>query len=155
MVVMVRFNLFFSPLGAADRCAGQCTASNYLDYGGVRSSAFVINSALMTGKLVSLYTITGRFTGATDARRRLDVAGVLLRPSVPPQRESRQQESAVTCTLVAQSWRFCCVVAAKGRTPPTTVLAPSTGRAGLFSIGGRLFIWSFGRGGGSDHFRPE
>lgn len=80
------------------------------------SIAFVIGSAL-TGKLVSLYDYR-----AILALLTLGVAsmllGMLLRPSVPPQGESRQQESAgwpAWRTLVAQSWRFlACVCLLQG-----------------------------------------
>ncbi len=103
-----------------------------MDYGRVRlwgSIAFVIGSAL-TGKLVSLFDYR-----AILLMLSLGVAsmllGMLLKPSVMPHGESRQQQGAgltAWLTLVRQSWRFlACVCLLQGRTPPTTALAPSTG----------------------------
>lgn len=103
-----------------------------MDYGRVRlwgSIAFVIGSAL-TGKLVSLFDYR-----AILLMLSLGVAsmllGMLLKPSVMPQGESRQQQGAgmaAWLTLVRQSWRFlACVCLLQERMPPTMALAPSTG----------------------------
>ena len=111
MVVMVGFNLFFSPLvPLTDALANTWQKQITMDYGRVRlwgSIAFVIGSALV-GKLVSLYDYR-----AILALLSIGIAsmllGMLLRPSVMPQGENRQQESAgwpAWRSLVAQSWRF-------------------------------------------------
>jgi MFS family permease len=111
MVVMVGFNLFFSPLvPLTDALANTWQKQITMDYGRVRlwgSIAFVIGSALV-GKLVSLYDYR-----AILALLSIGIAsmllGMLLRPSVMPQGESRHQESAgwpAWRSLVAQSWRF-------------------------------------------------
>lgn len=134
MVVMVGFNLFFSPLvPLTDALANTWQKQITLDYGRVRlwgSIAFVIGSAL-TGKLVSLYDYQ-----AILALLTLGVAsmllGMLLRPSVPPQGKavSRRAQAGPPGVRwwhkvgVFSPASVCC----KGRTPPTTVLAPSTGR---------------------------
>ena len=96
MVVMVGFNLFFSPLvPLTDALANTWQKQITMDYGRVRlwgSIAFVIGSALV-GKLVSLYDYR-----AILALLSIGIAsmllGMLLRPSVMPQGESRHQESA-------------------------------------------------------------
>ncbi len=134
MVVMVGFNLFFSPLvPLTDALANTWQKQITMDYGRVRlwgSIAFVIGSALV-GKLVSIYDYR-----AILALLSIGIAsmllGMLLRPSVMPQGKSRHQESAgwpAWRSLVAQSWRFrpasvCC----RARTRRTMVSAPSTGR---------------------------
>ncbi len=153
---MVGFNLFFSPLvPLTDALAntGKSKLPGLWSGAAVGSIAFVIGSAL-TGKLVSLYDYR-----AILALLTLGVAsmllGMLLRPSVPPQGKavSRRAQAGPPGVRwwhkvgVFSPASVCC----KGRTPPTTVLAPSTGRGWLFSIGGRLFM-VVGRGGGSDHF---
>ncbi len=81
-----------------------------MDYGRVRlwgSIAFVIGSALV-GKLVSLYDYRAILALLTLGIASM-LLGMLLRPSVMPQGESRHQESAgwpARRSLVAQSWRF-------------------------------------------------
>ena len=70
------------------------------------SIAFVIGSALV-GKLVSLYDYRAILALLTLGIASM-LLGMLLRPSVMPQGESRHQESAgwPRRSLVAQSWRF-------------------------------------------------
>lgn len=104
-----------------------------MDYGRVRlwgSIAFVIGSALV-GKLVSLYDYRAILALLTLGIASM-LLGMLLRPSVMPQGESRHQESAgwpAWRSLVAQSWRFlACVCLLQGRMRPITASAPSTGR---------------------------
>ncbi|MEA1070763.1 MFS transporter, partial [Klebsiella pneumoniae] len=88
------FNLFFSPLvPLTDALANTWQKQITMDYGRVRlwgSIAFVIGSALV-GKLVSLYDYR-----AILALLSIGIAsmllGMLLRPSVMPQGESRHQE---------------------------------------------------------------
>jgi PPP family 3-phenylpropionic acid transporter len=133
-VVIVGFNLFFSPLvPLTDALANTWQKQITMDYGRVRlwgSVAFVIGSAL-TGKLVSLFDYR-----AILLLLSLGVAsmllGMLLKPSVMPQGESRHQEGAGVAawlSLIRQSWRFlACVCLLQGRTPPTTASARFTGR---------------------------
>lgn len=160
MVVMVGFNLFFSPLvPLTDALANTWQKQITMDYGRVRlwgSIAFVIGSALV-GKLVSLYDYR-----AILALLSIGIAsmllGMLLRPSVMPQGESRHQESAgwpAWRSLVAQSWRFlACVCLLQGRMRRTMASALSTGRGGLLCLCGWLSLVA-GRGGRSHYFRPE
>nr|WP_318384704.1 3-phenylpropionate MFS transporter [uncultured Enterobacter sp.] len=111
MIVMVGFNLFFSPLvPLTDALANTWQKQMPMDYGRVRvwgSIAFVIGSAL-TGKLVSLYdypAILAMLTLGTISM----LLGMLLRPSVMPQGQTRQQEGAgwtAWKSLIVQSWRF-------------------------------------------------
>jgi len=111
MVVMVGFNLFFSPLvPLTDALANTWQKQIPMDYGRVRvwgSIAFVIGSAA-TGKLVSLFD-----SQAILAMLSLGVIsmllGMLLTPSVMPQGASRTQEAAgwpAWKSLIRQSWRF-------------------------------------------------
>ncbi|ALB63705.1 3-phenylpropionic acid transporter [Cronobacter condimenti 1330] len=110
-VVLVGFNLFFSPLvPLTDALAATWQRQITMDYGRVRlwgSLAFVIGSAL-TGKLVSTYDYR-----AILALLSLGVAsmliGMLLKPSVMPQGESRHNEAAgwpVWRKLLRENWRF-------------------------------------------------
>ncbi|MEY8712061.1 3-phenylpropionic acid transporter [Mangrovibacter phragmitis] len=111
LLVMLGFNVFFSPLvPLTDSLAGTWQRQFPLDYGRVRlwgSLAFVIGSAL-TGKLVSLYqsdVILIMLMLGTGAM----VAGMMLRPSVMPQGALRQQDHtgfAGWWALVVRSWRF-------------------------------------------------
>ncbi|MDF7782829.1 3-phenylpropionate MFS transporter, partial [Klebsiella pneumoniae] len=111
LAIIIGFNLFFSPLvPLTDALANTWQKQITMDYGRVRlwgSIAFVIGSAL-TGKLVSLFDYR-----AILLMLSLGVAsmllGMLLKPSVMPQGESRQQQGAgmaAWLTLVRQSWRF-------------------------------------------------
>ncbi len=120
-----------------------------LDYGRVRlwgSIAFVIGSAL-TGKLVSLYDYQ-----AILALLTLGVAsmllGMLLRPSVPPQGESRQQESAgwpAWRTLVAQSWRFlACVCLLQGAHAAYYGFSAIYWQGAGYSASAVGYLWSLG-----------
>ncbi|EOY5379174.1 3-phenylpropionate MFS transporter [Cronobacter dublinensis] len=110
-VILVGFNLFFSPLvPLTDALAATWQRQITMDYGRVRlwgSLAFVIGSAL-TGKLVSSYDYQ-----AILALLSLGVAsmliGMMLKPSVMPQGEARHNEAAgwpVWRKLVSENWRF-------------------------------------------------
>jgi len=120
MVVMVGFNLFFSPLvPLTDALANTWQKQMPMDYGRVRlwgSVAFVIGSALV-GKLVSLYDYQAILALLSVGIASM-LLGMLLRPSVMPQGESRHQESAgwpAWKTLIVQSWRFlACVCLLQG-----------------------------------------
>ncbi|EHG5441902.1 3-phenylpropionate MFS transporter [Salmonella enterica subsp. enterica serovar Paratyphi A] len=150
MVVMVGFNLFFSPLvPLTDALANTWQKQITLDYGRVRlwgAIAFVIGSAL-TGKLVSLYDYQ-----AILALLTLGVAsmllGMLLRPSVPPQGESRQQESAgwpAWRTLVAQSWRFlACVCLLQGAHAAYYGFSAIYWQGAGYSASAVGYLWSLG-----------
>ncbi|MEA1395477.1 3-phenylpropionate MFS transporter, partial [Salmonella enterica] len=146
----VGFNLFFSPLvPLTDALANTWQKQITLDYGRVRlwgSIAFVIGSAL-TGKLVSLYDYQ-----AILALLTLGVAsmllGMLLRPSVPPQGESRQQESAgwpAWRTLVAQSWRFlACVCLLQGAHAAYYGFSAIYWQGAGYSASAVGYLWSLG-----------
>nr|VUD27669.1 3-phenylpropionate permease [Salmonella sp. NCTC 7297] len=146
----VGFNLFFSPLvPLTDALANTWQKQIILDYGRVRlwgSIAFVIGSAL-TGKLVSLYDYQ-----AILALLTLGVAsmllGMLLRPSVPPQGESRQQESAgwpAWRTLVAQSWRFLtCVCLLQGAHAAYYGFSAIYWQGAGYSASAVGYLWSLG-----------
>ena len=118
MVVMVGFNLFFSPLVPLTDARRTPQKQITMDYGRVRlwgSIAFVIGSALV-GKLVSLYDYRAILALLTLGIASM-LLGMLLRPSVMPQGESRHQESAgwpARRSLVAQSWRFGLRLSASG-----------------------------------------
>ncbi|WP_105638337.1 3-phenylpropionate MFS transporter [Cronobacter dublinensis] len=110
-VILVGFNLFFSPLvPLTDALAATWQRQITMDYGRVRlwgSLAFVIGSAL-TGKLVSSYDYR-----AILALLSLGVAsmliGMMLKPSVMPQGEARHNEAVgwpVWRKLVSENWRF-------------------------------------------------
>lgn len=112
------------------------------------SIAFVIGSAL-TGKLVSLYDYRMILVMLSVGIASM-LLGMLLKPSVQPQGESRQPEAAglaAWLTLVRQSWCFlACVCLLQARTPHTTDLALSTGRKrGIppppWATCGRLASW--------------
>ena len=101
MVVIIGFNLFFSPLvPLTDALANTWQKQFPMDYGRVRvwgSIAFVIGSAA-TGKLVSEFDYR-----AVLAMLTLGVAsmllGMLLRPSILPQGDTRHQD--------ATGWKAC------------------------------------------------
>lgn len=111
MVVIIGFNLFFSPLvPLTDALANTWQKQIPMDYGRVRvwgSIAFVIGSAA-TGKLVSEFDYR-----AVLAMLTLGVAsmllGMLLRPSILPQGDTRHQDATgwkAWRDLVVKSWRF-------------------------------------------------
>ncbi|GGD31598.1 MULTISPECIES: 3-phenylpropionate MFS transporter [Franconibacter] len=111
LLVMVGFNLFFSPLvPLTDALAGTWQRQITMDYGRVRlwgSLAFVIGSAL-TGKLVSLFDAQAILALLTIGIASM-LIGMLLRPSVMPQGEARVQETAgwqAWRRLIGESWRF-------------------------------------------------
>ncbi|MGV7092315.1 3-phenylpropionate MFS transporter [Siccibacter turicensis] len=110
-VVMVGFNLFFSPLvPLTDALAGTWQKQITMDYGRVRlwgSLAFVVGSAL-TGKLVSLFDFQAILVLLSLGIASM-LLGMLLRPSVMPQGEARTREGAgwpAWRALIGESWRF-------------------------------------------------
>lgn len=111
MVVIIGFNLFFSPLvPLTDALANTWQKQFPMDYGRVRvwgSIAFVIGSAA-TGKLVSEFDYR-----AVLAMLTLGIAsmllGMLLRPSILPQGDTRHQDATgwkAWYLLIVKSWRF-------------------------------------------------
>ncbi|WP_312952121.1 3-phenylpropionate MFS transporter [Superficieibacter sp.] len=150
MVVMVGFNLFFSPLvPLTDALAGTWQKQITMDYGRVRlwgSIAFVIGSAL-TGKLVSLYDYR-----AILALLSLGVAsmllGMLLRPSVMPQGASRQQEGAgwdAWRALIVQNWRFlACVSLLQGAHAAYYGFSAIYWQGAGYSASAVGYLWSLG-----------
>lgn len=134
MLVMIGFNLFFSPLvPLTDALANTWQKQFPLDYGKVRlwgSVAFVIGSAL-TGKLVTMFDYRVILALLTLGVASM-LLGFLIRPTIQPQGASRQQEStgwSAWLALVRQNWRFlACVCLLQGHMRPITVLAPFTGR---------------------------
>lgn len=96
MVIIIGFNLFFSPLvPLTDALANTWQKQIVMDYGRVRlwgSVAFVIGSAL-TGKLVSLFDYRAILAMLTLGVISM-LLGMLLRPSVMPLGESRAQATA-------------------------------------------------------------
>jgi PPP family 3-phenylpropionic acid transporter len=160
MVVMVGFNLFFSPLvPLTDALANTWQKQITMDYGRVRlwgSIAFVIGSALV-GKLVSLYDYR-----AILALLSIGIAsmllGMLLRPSVMPQGKAAIRRAQAGPPGGAWShragvfWRAS--VCFRGRMRRTMVSAPSTGRGGIFRFRRGLSVVA-GRGGRSHYLCPE
>ncbi|EHM2229869.1 3-phenylpropionate MFS transporter [Salmonella bongori] len=150
MVVMVGFNLFFSPLvPLTDALANTWQKQITLDYGRVRlwgSVAFVIGSAL-TGKLVSLFDYQAILTLLSLGVASM-LLGMLLRPSVPPQGESRQQESAgwpAWRTLVTQSWRFlACVCLLQGAHAAYYGFSAIYWQGAGYSASAVGYLWSLG-----------
>ncbi|MBJ9120301.1 MULTISPECIES: 3-phenylpropionate MFS transporter [Citrobacter] len=150
MVVMIGFNLFFSPLvPLTDALANTWQKQLTMDYGRVRlwgSIAFVIGSAL-TGKLVSLFdyqAILGLLTLGVASM----LLGMLLRPSVLPQGESRHQESAgwpAWRTLVVQSWRFlACVCLLQGAHAAYYGFSAIYWQGAGYSASAVGYLWSLG-----------
>lgn len=134
MVVMIGFNLFFSPLvPLTDALANTWQKQLTMDYGRVRlwgSIAFVIGSAL-TGKLVSLFdyqAILGLLTLGVASM----LLGMLLRPSVLPQgkavtRRARAGLPGVRSSSRAGAFSPACACC-KARMPLITASARFTGR---------------------------
>lgn len=110
-IVMVGFNLFFSPLvPLTDALAGTWQKQITLDYGKVRvwgSLAFVIGSAL-TGKLISIFDYQAILVMLSIGVASM-LLGMMLRPSVMPEGQARQNDGAgwpAWRKLVIESWRF-------------------------------------------------
>ena len=111
MVVIVGFNLFFSPLvPLTDALANTWQNQFPMDYGRVRvwgSIAFVIGSAV-TGKLVSEFDYRAVLAMLTLGLVSM-LLGMLLRPSIAPQGAVRHQDATgwqAWRELVAKNWRF-------------------------------------------------
>ncbi len=149
-VVIVGFNLFFSPLvPLTDALANTWQKQITMDYGRVRlwgSVAFVIGSAL-TGKLVSLFDYR-----AILLLLSLGVAsmllGMLLKPSVMPQGESRHQEGAGVAawlSLIRQSWRFlACVCLLQGAHAAYYGFSAIYWQEAGYSASAVGYLWSLG-----------
>lgn len=149
MVVMVGFNLFFTLVPLTDALANTWQKQITLDYGRVRlwgSVAFVIGSAL-TGKLVSLFDYQAILTLLSLGVASM-LLGMLLRPSVPPQGETRQQESAgfpAWRMLVTQSWRFlACVCLLQGAHAAYYGFSAIYWQGAGYSASAVGYLWSLG-----------
>lgn len=150
MVVMIGFNLFFSPLvPLTDALANTWQKQIPLDYGRVRlwgSIAFVIGSAL-TGKLVSLYdyrVILALLTlGVTSM-----LLGMMLRPAIQPQGVSRHQEStgwSSWLALISQNWRFLvCVCLLQGAHAAYYGFSAIYWQSAGYSASAVGYLWSLG-----------
>ncbi|MDF9346690.1 3-phenylpropionate MFS transporter [Escherichia coli] len=151
MLVMIGFNLFFSPLvPLTDALANTWQKQFPLDYGKVRlwgSVAFVIGSAL-TGKLVSMFDYRVILALLTLGVASM-LLGFLIRPTIQPQGASRQQERA---PAGLRGWRWFARTGAfwpafvycRGHMRPITVLAPFTGRQAGYSASAVGYLWSLG-----------
>ncbi|MFU0445678.1 3-phenylpropionate MFS transporter [Pseudocitrobacter faecalis] len=150
MVVMIGFNLFFSPLvPLTDALANTWQKQITMDYGRVRlwgSIAFVIGSAL-TGKLVSLFDYHAILVLLSLGIASM-LLGMLLRPSVMPQGASRHQEAAgwrAWRTLVAQSWRFlACVCLLQGAHAAYYGFSAIYWQGAGYSASSVGYLWSLG-----------
>ena len=150
MVVMIGFNLFFSPLvPLTDALANTWQKQITMDYGRVRlwgSIAFVIGSAL-TGKLVSLfdYRVILVLLSLGVASMLL---GMMIRPSVQPAGENRQQESAgwpAWRALITQSWRFlACVSLLQGAHAAYYGFSAIYWQSAGYSASAVGYLWSLG-----------
>ncbi len=120
MLVMIGFNLFFSPLvPLTDALAATWQRQIKMDYGRVRlwgSIAFVIGSAA-TGKLISLYDYQAILVMLSIGVMSM-LLGMLLRPSVMPQGEAWEVVSGgwpAWRKLVVENGRFlACVTLLQG-----------------------------------------
>ncbi|MBZ6952147.1 3-phenylpropionate MFS transporter [Klebsiella grimontii] len=150
MVIIVGFNLFFSPLvPLTDALANTWQKQIIMDYGRVRlwgSIAFVIGSAL-TGKLVSLYDYRMILVMLSIGIASM-LIGMLLKPSVQPQGESRHQEAAglsAWLTLVRQSWRFlACVCLLQGAHAAYYGFSAIYWQEAGYSASAVGYLWSLG-----------
>ena len=150
MVVMVGFNLFFSPLvPLTDALANTWQKQMPMDYGRVRlwgSIAFVIGAALV-GKLVSLYDYQAILALLSVGIASM-LLGMLLRPSVMPQGESRHQEHAgwpAWKMLIVQSWRFlACVCLLQGAHAAYYGFSAIYWQGAGYSASAIGYLWSLG-----------
>jgi PPP family 3-phenylpropionic acid transporter len=150
MVIIVGFNLFFSPLvPLTDALANTWQKQITMDYGRVRlwgSIAFVIGSAL-TGKLVSLYDYRMILVILSVGIASM-LIGMLLKPSVQPLGGSRQQEAAglsAWLTLVRQSWRFlACVSLLQGAHAAYYGFSAIYWQEAGYSASAVGYLWSLG-----------
>ena len=150
MIVMIGFNLFFSPLvPLTDALANTWQKQITMDYGRVRlggSVAFVIGSALV-GKLGSLYDYQ-----AILALLSLSIAsmllGMLITPSVMPQGEARQQASAgwrAWRALAQETWRFlACVCLLQGAHAAYYGFSAIYWQEAGYSASAVGYLWSLG-----------
>lgn len=150
MLVMVGFNLFFSPLvPLTDALAGTWQRQIPMDYGRVRlwgSLAFVIGSAV-TGKWVSLFGSQAVLMILTIGIGAM-LAGMLLTPSVMPQGESRHNESTgwrPWWRLVTSAWRFlACVSLLQGAHAAYYGFSAIYWKSAGYSASTIGYLWSLG-----------
>ncbi|QJT81975.1 3-phenylpropionate MFS transporter [Kosakonia sp. MUSA4] len=149
-VIIVGFNLFFSPLvPLTDALAGTWQKQFPMDYGRVRlwgSIAFVIGSAL-TGKLVSLYDYRAILAMLTLGAASM-LLGMLLRPSILPQGENRHQDGAgwsAWRALFVQNWRFlACVSLLQGAHAAYYGFSAIYWQSAGYSASTVGYLWSLG-----------
>jgi len=149
-VVIVGFNLFFSPLvPLTDALAGTWQKQFPMDYGRVRvwgSIAFVIGSAL-TGKLVSLYDYRAILVMLSLGTASM-LLGMLLRPTILPKGENRQQDGAgwpAWRSLIMQNWRFlACVSLLQGAHAAYYGFSAIYWQSAGYSASTVGYLWSLG-----------
>lgn len=151
MAVMIGFNLFFSPLvPLTDALANTWQKQITMDYGRVRlwgSVAFVIGSALV-GKLVSLFDYRAILTLLSLSVASM-LLGMLIRPTVLPQGESRHQTAAAGWPawrgLVAQNGRFlACVCLLQGAHAAYYGFSAIYWQSAGYSASAVGYLWSLG-----------
>ncbi|XNM60286.1 3-phenylpropionate MFS transporter [Escherichia coli] len=150
MLVMIGFNLFFSPLvPLTDALANTWQKQFPLDYGKVRLwgwVAFVIGSAL-TGKLVTMFDYRVILALLTLGVASM-LLGFLIRPTIQPQGASRQQEStgwSAWLALVRQTWRFlACVCLLEGAHAAYYGFSAIYWQAAGYSASAVGYLWSLG-----------
>ena len=120
LIVMIGFNLFFSPLvPLTDALAGTWQRQFPLDYGRVRlwgSLAFVIGSAV-TGKLVSEFSYQAILVLMSVGVASM-LIGMMFRPSIMPEGKIARQDTvgwSAWKSLIVGDWRFlACVTLLQG-----------------------------------------
>jgi PPP family 3-phenylpropionic acid transporter len=150
MVVVVGFNLFFSPLvPLTDALANTWQKQITMDYGRVRlwgSVAFVIGSAL-TGKLVSMFDYRAILALLSIGLVSM-LLGMLLRPSVAPQGESHHHEEGAGPDwrlLITQNGRFlACVCLLQGAHAAYYGFSAIYWQEAGYSASAVGYLWSLG-----------
>lgn len=151
MLVIAGFNLFFSPLvPLTDALAATWQRQITLDYGRVRlwgSLAFVIGSAL-TGKLVSVWGHNAILFSLLISILAM-LVGMLLKPSVLPQGETRAQNEPTRpwreLLSEAPVWRFLlCVTLLQGAHAGYYSFASIYWEEAGYSAATIGYLWSLG-----------
>lgn len=149
MVVMVGFNLFFSPLvPLTDALANTAKTDNH----GLRSGATVGIRGLCDRLCVDRQTgepvrLSGDLVLLSLGAASM-LLGMMIRPSVQPAGENRQQESAgwpARRALITQSWRFlACVSLLQGAHAAYYGFSAIYWQSAGYSASAVGYLWSLG-----------